>query len=87
MDEQLYRLRMVLDGGGVIEADVTSPVIELTANRTSIARFDWQNPADKGRICLAFVDPAKIIAITVEELPSGRIAFDERPRERRPGAR
>ena len=83
MDEQVYRLRIVLDGGGVIDADVTHPLIELTADRTAIARFDWQNPTDKGRNCLSFVDPAKIVALTVEELPAGRLAFDERPRERR----
>lgn len=83
MEEQVYRLRIVLDGGGVIDADVTDPLIELTADRTRIARFDWQNPPDKGRSCLSYVDPTKIVALTVEELPTGRIAFDERPRERR----
>jgi hypothetical protein len=50
VDEQVYRLRILLDGGDVIDADVTHPLIELTADRTGIARFDWKNPIDKGWI-------------------------------------
>jgi hypothetical protein len=68
MEEQRYQMRIVLKGG-VIEAEVTHPVIRLDAEQTRVLRLDWQNPAEKGHVSLAHL----VTSIMASRVPLTRV--------------